>query len=50
MDDWRHLDPPPVGVRLLPVDGAGREDLSAIPVYRGVSYCDAVRGRARGRR
>ena len=48
MDDWIHLDPPPVGVRLLP-EGPSREDgLEAVPVYRGVSYCDAVRRAGEG--
>ena len=48
MDDWRHLDPPPVGVRLLPEDHARWDELDAIPVYRGVSYCDAVRRAGEG--
>ena len=48
MDDWRHLDPPPVGVRLLPVDGDRRDEYDAIPVYRGVSYCDSVRRAGEG--
>ena len=48
MDAWRHLDPPPVGVRLLPVDDAQRDEFGAIPVYRGVSYCDAVRRAGEG--
>lgn len=48
MDAWKHLDPPPVGVRLLPVDDALRDELGDIPVYRGVSYCDAVRRAGEG--
>lgn len=37
--NWSHLDPPPVGVRILASD----HEAATIPVYRGVSYCDAVR-------
>ena len=48
MDAWRHLDPPPVGVRLLPMDDARMDEFEAIPVYRGVSYCDAVRRAGEG--
>ena len=48
MDEWGYLDPPPVGVRLLPVDHARGAELDAIPVYRGVSYCDAVRRAGEG--
>ncbi len=48
MDAWRHLDPAPVGVRLLPVNHTRRDQFDAIPVYRGVSYCDAVRRAGQG--
>jgi len=48
MDDWRHLDPPPVGVRLLPKDHARRDEFGDVPVYLGVSYCDAVRRAGEG--
>ena len=48
MDAWRHLDPPPVGVRLLPVDGTRGDEFGEVPVYRGVSYCDAVRRAGEG--
>jgi uncharacterized protein (DUF169 family) len=42
--DWSHLDPPPVGVKVL---SSGQEAASA-RVYRGVSYCDAIRRAAEG--
>ena len=48
MDAWRNLDPPPVGVRLLSVDDSRRDEFDAIPIYRGVSYCDAVRRAGEG--
>ena len=48
MDKWKNLDPPPVGVGLLPVDDARKGEFDAIPVYRGVSYCDAVRRSGEG--
>ena len=49
MDDWTRLEPPPVGVRLLPEEGdARRGEFDAIPVYQGVSYCDAVRRAGEG--
>jgi hypothetical protein len=42
--DWSQLDPPPLGVRILASD----QDAASIPVYRGVSYCDAVRRAGEG--
>jgi len=37
------MDPLPVGVRLLPLDETGPDRFDAVPIYRGISYCDAVR-------
>jgi uncharacterized protein (DUF169 family) len=37
-----------VGVRLLPVDGTRSDEFGDVPVYRGVSYCDAVRRAGEG--
>ncbi|MFN2167090.1 MAG: hypothetical protein ACK2U9_12615 [Anaerolineae bacterium] len=42
--DWSHLDPPPVGVRLLASD----QEAASVPAYEGVSYCDAVRRAGEG--
>ena len=37
--DISELTPPPVGVRLL----HSPDDAGDVPIYRGISYCDAVR-------
>ena len=42
--NWPHLDPPPVGVRVLASD----QEAAGVPVYQGVSYCDAVRRAGEG--
>ena len=48
MDAWTRLDPAPVGLRPLPEDHARSDEFDAIPVYCGVSYCDAVRRAGEG--
>jgi hypothetical protein len=42
--DWTRLDPPPVGVCVLRSACAAAE----VPIYQGVSYCDAVRRAGEG--
>jgi uncharacterized protein (DUF169 family) len=42
--DLSRLAPAPVGVRVL----ASAQEADGIPVYRGVSYCDAVRAAGEG--
>jgi len=42
--DWTRLDPPPVGVRVL----GSAQEATGVPVYRGVSYCDAIRRAGEG--
>ncbi len=42
--DWTGWELPPVGVRLL----SSSKEAPAVPVYHGVSYCDAVRRAGQG--
>ena len=42
--DQSRLEPGPVGVRVL----ASAQEADGVPVYRGVSYCDAVREAGEG--
>jgi uncharacterized protein (DUF169 family) len=43
-DDRQHASSPPVGVRLL----RSSDEQDGLPVYHGVSYCDAVRRAGEG--
>jgi len=42
--NWSRLDPPPVGVKLL----SSEQEAVHAGVYRGVSYCDAIRRAGKG--
>jgi len=42
--DRKRFDPPPVGVRRLRTAG----ESTGVPLYRGISYCDAVRRAGEG--